>query len=168
MHDIYTKMLRILVFILCFGLLLFFSVSPIDAKNEKTKATGPVKTVPGIKDHGVYVKLKKGYVRILPNIVFDEQGIFFIESNNPAHYFLKDVEHFVIYGQYDMSVLTVNPMGFFKPSTLGKPRFAFGKEIPVDVRQQGKDMYIIKPKGLLARGYYGIWINDTAWDFILD
>ena len=29
-------------------------------------------------------------------------------------------------------------------------------------------MYIIKPKGLLGRGYYSIWINDTAWDFMLD
>ena len=59
-------------------------------------------------------------------------------------------------------------MGFYQPSSLGKLRFAFGKPIDIDVKQQGKDMYIIKPKGLLARGYYSIWINDTAWDFILD
>ena len=150
----------------CLALLCIFSVAPLYAKNEKPAKTA--KTVSGVKEYGAYIILKKGYVRILPNIVFDENGVFFVESNNPAHYFLKDVEYLVLYGQYDMSVLTVNPMGFYQPSSLGKPRFAFGKAIDLDVKQQGKDMYIIKPKGLFGRGYYSIWINDTAWDFILD
>lgn len=153
----------------CLALFCIFSVAPLYAKNEKpAKGAAPAKTVSGVKEPGVYVKLSKGYVRILPNIVFDEENVFFVESNSPAHYFLKDVQYFVLYGQYDMSVLTVNPMGFLKASSLGKPRFAFGKEVDVDVKPQGKDMYIVKPKGLLARGYYSIWINDTAWDFILD
>ena len=164
------KGIRTICFIgLCMTLFCLFSVAPLFAKNEKpAKAGQAAKTVQGIKDHGAYVKLSKGYVRILPNIVFDERDIFFIEANDPPHYFLKDVQYFVLYGQHDLSVLTVNPMGFYEPSALGKPRFAFGKPIDIDVKQQGKDMYIIKPKGLLARGYYSIWINDTAWDFILD
>ena len=154
---------------LCLALFCLFSAAPLYAKNEKPAKGGKAaKTVAGIKEYGTYVKLTKGYVRILPNIVFDEGNVFFIESNNPPHYFLKDLEYFVVYGQHDMSVLTVNPMGFYQPTSLGKPRLAFGKAIGIDVKPQGKDMYIIKPKGLLARGYYSIWINDTAWDFILD
>jgi len=164
------KGMRTICFVgLCMTLFCLFSAAPLYAKNEKPAKGGQAaKTVQGIKDHGAYVKLAKGYARILPNIVFDEGDIFFVESNNPPHYFLKDVEYFVLYGLYDMSVLTVNPMGFVQASSLGKPRFAFGKPIDVDVKQQGKDMYIIKPKGLLGRGYYSIWINDTAWDFLLD
>lgn len=160
-----------MMFIIGLSLALFciFSAASLHAKNEKpAKAVRAVKTISGIKEFGVYVKLNKGHVRLLPNIVFEEESVFFIESNDPAHYFLKDVEYFVLYGPHDMSVLTVNPMGFFKPSSLGKPRFAFGKDIAVDLKEQRKDMYIIKPKGLLGRGYYSIWINDTAWDFVLD
>ena len=136
------------------ALLCLFSAAPLNAKNEKPAAgnKAAVKTVSGIKEYGAYVKLNKGYVRILPNIVFDEGSVFFVESNNPAHFFLKDVEYFVLYGQHDMSVLTINPMGFYQPSSLGKPRFAFGKPIDVDVKQQGKDMYIIKPKGTFSPG----------------
>ncbi len=87
------------------ALLCLFSAAPLNAKNEKPAAgnKAAVKTVSGIKEYGAYVKLNKGYVRILPNIVFDEGSVFFIESNNPAHFFLKDVEYFVLYGQHDMS-----------------------------------------------------------------
>ncbi len=156
---------------LCMILLCVFAAGPVYAKNEKpAKANqpAPVKTIPSIKEYGAYVKLAKGYVRLLPNIVFDEKGVFFIEPNNPPHFFLKDVQYLVVYGEYDWSVLTVNPMGFYQPSPLGKPRFAFGKEIGIDAKPQQKGMYNLKPKELLGRGYYSIWINDTAWDFILD
>lgn len=166
MQAIQMKIKVFFVVGLCLALFCLFLAGPVSAKNDKPAKAA--KTVQGIKDFGAYIKLNKGYVRILPNIVFDEEGVFFVEANDPAHFFLKDVEYFVLYGQHDMSVLTVNPMGFYKPSSIGKPRFAFGKQIEVDVKQQGKDMYIIKPKGLLARGYYSIWINDTAWDFILE
>ena len=156
---------------LCMALFCVFAAGPLYAKNEKPpkgNQPAPVKTLPSIKERGAYIKLSKGYARLLPNIVFDEKDVFFIEMNNPPHFFLKDVEHLVLYGEHDMSVLTVNPMGFYQPSSLGKLRFAFGKAIAIDVKQQGKDMYIIKAKGLLGRGYYSIWINDSAWDFVLD
>lgn len=143
---------------LCLILLGAFTAAAAP-KNEK--AATP-------KEYGTYIKTSKGLIRILPNIVFDENGVVFIESNNPAHFFLKDFQYFVLYGKQDMAVLTLNPMGFYQPSALGKPRFAFGKDIEIDVKPQGKDMYIIKPKKLLGRGYYSIWINDTAWDFMLD
>lgn len=145
---------------IAFCLILFcvFAAS-VYAKNEKVATP---------REPGVYIKTTKGLIRLLPNIVFDENGVFFVESNDPAHFFLKDFQYFVLYGKHDMGVLTVNPMGFYQPSALGKPRFAFGKDIELDVRPQGKDMYIVKPKGLLGRGYYSIWINDTAWDFMLD
>ena len=156
---------------LCMALFLILAAGPLYAKDPKPARGSqpvPVKTVPSIKEHGAYVKLTKGYVRLLPNIVFDEKGVFFIESNSPPHFFLKDMESLIVYGEHDWSVLTVNPMGFYQPSPLGKLRFAFGKEVAIDAKRQGKDMYILKPKGLLGRGYYSIWINDTAWDFILD
>ena len=145
---------------IAFCLILFcvFAAS-VYAKNEKVATP---------REPGVYIKTTKGLIRLLPNIVFDENGVFFVESNDPAHFFMKDFQYFVLYGKHDMSVLTVNPMGFYQPSALGKPRFAFGKDIEVDVKSQGKDMYIVKPKGLLSRGYYSIWINETAWDFMLD
>lgn len=137
------KLRTICVIILCLVLFAAFSTA-VFAKNEKVATP---------KEHGAYIKTSKGLVRLLPNIVFDEDGVVFVESNNPAHFFLKDVQYFVLYGKYEMNVLTVNPMGFYQPSALGKPRFAFGKDIEIDVRPQGKDMYIIKPKGLLGRGY---------------
>ena len=143
---------------LCLILLGAFAAAAY-AKNEKVATP---------KEYGTYIKTSKGLIRILPNIVFDEKGVVFVESNNPAHFFLKDVQYFVLYGKQDMTVLTLNPMGFYQPSSLGKPRFAFGKNIDIDVKSQGKDLYIIKPRGLLGRGYYSLWINDTAWDFMLD
>jgi hypothetical protein len=158
MEKSMIKLRTICVIILCLVLFAAFSTA-VFAKNEKVATP---------KEHGAYIKTSKGLVRLLPNIVFDEDGVVFVESNNPAHFFLKDVPFFGRYGKYEMNVLTVNPMGFYQPSALGKPRFAFGKDIEIDVRPQGKDMYIIKPKGLLGRGYYSIWINDTAWDFMLD
>ncbi len=124
--------------------------------------------IPAPKEIGVYVKTNKGLTRILPNIVFDQQGIFFIESNNPAHFLLKDVEYFVLYGKYSLDVLTLNSMTFIGPSPLGKQRFLFGKNVDFELKTRGSDLYSVKPKGLLGRGYYSLWINDTAWDFLLD
>lgn len=120
------------------------------------------------KEVGVYAKTNKGLIRILPNIVFDVQGILYIESNDPVHFLLKDIEHFVIYGQYNIDVLTLNPMAFLGISPLGKPRFLFGKNVDFELKKRGNDLYSVKPKGLLGRGYYSLWINDTAWDFVLD
>jgi len=31
-----------------------------------------------------------------------------------------------------------------------------------------EDVYSIKPRGLIGRGYFSLWINDTAWDFIVE
>ncbi len=148
----------LMITLLCCIVMGVFSLT-LHAKNEKISAP---------KEHGTYIKTSKGLIRLLPNIVFDEKGIVFLEANDPAHFFLKDFQYFVIYGKYEMSVLTLNPMLFMQPSALGKPRFAFGKNVDFDIKPQGTDLYIIKPRGLLGRGYYSIWINETAWDFILD
>lgn len=148
-------MIRIIVIAVVSAL---FSVSPLYAKNE---------TIPP-KEHGVYVKTTSSLSRILPNIVHDEEEIIFIEANNPPKFALKDVEYLVIYGQYDMDVLTMNPLLFLAPSPFGKIRFIFGKDIEIDVADKGKDLYIIKPKGLFGRGYYCLWIEDSAWDFIIE
>lgn len=120
------------------------------------------------KETGVYIKTEKGLKRLLPNIVFEQEEMIYIESNNPAHFLLKDVEYFVFFGKYDFKVLTLNPMIFFQASPLGKPRFIFGKSIDVELKQIGTDLYTVKPKKLLGRGYCSLWIEDSAWDFILD
>ena len=120
------------------------------------------------KEFGAYVKTSTGLKRLVPNIVFDQNGMLFIESNNPARYALKDVEHFVIYGTHNMNVLTMNPLLFLQASPLGKPRYMFGKNIEFVIQNKGSDLFTIKPKGLLARGYYCLWIEDTAWDFVIE
>lgn len=158
MEKTMTKTRVTCIAVLCLILFAAF-VTAVHAKNQKV-------TTP--KDYGAYIKTSKGLIRLLPNIVFDEGDVLFVESNNPAHFPLKDFQYFVLYGKHDLNVLTVNPMGALQPSVLGKARFAFGKNVEIDVKPQGTDMYIIKPKGLLGRGYYSIWINETAWDFILD
>lgn len=120
------------------------------------------------KEFGTYIKTSTGLKRLTPNIVFDQNGVLFIESNNPARYTLKDVEYFVIYGPHNMDVLTVNPLLFLQASPLGKPRYAFGKNIEFTVQSKGNNLFTIKPKGLMGRGYYCLWIEDTAWDFIIE
>ncbi len=122
-----------------------------------------------VKESGVYIKTTKGLQRLLPNIVFDEKNVIYIERNNPPVFALKDFQFFVLSGKYDLTVLTLNPMTFFQLSPVERQRFSFGKDIPFDLKQQkGADTYSLKPKGLMGRGYYSLWINDTAWDFILD
>lgn len=140
-------------------LFFFFICASVYAKDNIMKP----------KEPGVYIKANKGLARLLPNIVFEEQGVYFIEpTNNTPHFLLKDVEHLVLFGTYDMNVLTFNPMTPFRLSGLGKPRYMFGRDINIDVKQIGANLYTIKPKGLLGRGYHSLWINENAWDFILD
>lgn len=141
----------------CILLLLVMAV-PLYAKDEKVN----------LKEPGIYIKTDKGLKRLMPNIVFEEKGVLYIESSNPPRFVLKDVEYFVISGKHDLNVLTINPMGFFQTSPFGKPRFMFGKEVTFDIKLTGTDLYTVKPKGLLGRGYYSLWINDSAWDFLLD
>ena len=149
---------RKLWIILVFVLLIFSLNIPLYGKDDRVQP----------KEFGVYIKTQKSIVRLMPNVVFDERGVFFIESNNPARFVLKDIEHFVIYGKYDMSILTLNSLLFFNPSPLGKARYIFGKDIEINVKKQGTDLYSIKQKGLLSRGYYCLWINDSAWDFVIE
>lgn len=120
------------------------------------------------KEYGVYVKTPKTLKRLLPNIVFDEKGVLYIESNNPQRFSLADVQQFVIYGKYEMKYLTLNPMLFVSETALHKSRFLFGKDIELAVARKSDVLYTVKPKGLFGRGYYSLWINDTAWDFVIE
>ena len=148
------KRRTVLIFILLISL---FSI-PLYAKDDKVQP----------KEYGVYIKTQKSLVRLMPNMVYDERGVFYIESNKPARFILKDVGYFIIYGQYEMNVLTFNSLLFFQPSPLGKQRYIFGKDIDINVKKQGTDLYAVKQKSLLSRGYYCLWINDTVWDFIIE
>jgi hypothetical protein len=143
--------------VLCALLMLAVSLS-VYAKEDKATPT----------EFGVYIKTEKDLVRLLPNIVFEEQGVLYIESNNPARFLLKDVEYFVVYGKYDLSVLTINPMVFFQTSSLGKTRFMFGQAIELNVQKRGTNLVTVKPKGLFGRGYFSLWIEDSAWDFLIE
>ncbi|MCS7280909.1 MAG: hypothetical protein NZ583_04680 [Desulfobacterota bacterium] len=120
------------------------------------------------KEYGVYVKTPKKLVRLMPNIVFDEEGIYYIESLSPPRFLLKDVEYFIIYGEYNIDVLTLNPMQLFKTTIFGKQRYMFGPDIPIEVKEMREKMYTVKVKGLLGRGYFSLWIDDSAWDFIVE
>jgi hypothetical protein len=132
--------------------------TPLYGKDDKLKP----------KEFGVYIKTQKALQRLMPNIVFDEKGILFIETNNPPHFLLKDIEYFVVYGKYDIKVLTMNPLLFIQQSPLGKTRFVFGKDIGIEVKKKGDDLYTVKPKELMGRGYFSLWIDDSAWDFIVE
>jgi hypothetical protein len=120
------------------------------------------------KEPGVYIKTDKSLIRLLPNFVFDEQGLLYIESNNPRHFLLKNFQYFVVFGKYNMDVLTLNPLLFLKGSPVGKPQFVFGKNTEIDVISKGSELYILKPKALMGRGYYCLWIEDTVWDFLIE
>jgi len=120
------------------------------------------------KEYGVYVQSNKTLKRLMPNVVFDQEGVIFVESNNPPVFLLKDVEQFVLYGNYDVQVLTINPLLFFRPSPLGKMRHVFGKNIEYELKKRADELYTVKPKGLLGRGYFSLWINETAWDFVIE
>ena len=120
------------------------------------------------KEYGVYVKTPKTLKRLMPNIVFDEKGILYVESNNPPRFPLAEVQQFIIYGKYDVKYLTLNPMLFASETALGKSRFLFGKDIELEVVKKSDVLYTVKPKGLFGRGYYSLWINDSAWDFVIE
>ena len=138
--------------------IFLFTVTLLHGKDDFTKP----------KEFGVYLKTEKGLKRLVPNIVFDEKGVLFVELNNPPRFLLKDVRFFVIYGKHDFKVLTLNPLLFFQPSPLGKQRYILGKEIAFDLKKKSDDLYVVKSKELLGRGYMTLWINDSAWDFIIE
>jgi hypothetical protein len=141
------------------ALALLFLAGPLPAaKDDIAKPT----------EYGVYVKTAKKLVRIIPNIVFDQDSLLYIESNNPAHFPLNDIRYFIVYGKFNTQVMTVNNLLFVGQSPLGKIRFMFGKEVDVEVRKRGDNLYSVRPKGLFGRGYYAIWIEDSAWDFIVE
>ena len=152
-----NRILRFLCISLCMVAFLL-SAATVYSKDDFTKP----------KEFGVYVKTEKGLKRLVPNIVFDEKGLLYIEMNNPPRFLLKDVQFFVIYGKYDTKVLTMNPMLFFQPSPLGKQRYVFGKDIAFDMKKKSDDLYVVKSKELLGRGYTSLWINDSVWDFIIE
>jgi hypothetical protein len=124
--------------------------------------------VPKPKEYGVYVKTANKLVRILPNIVFDQDSLLYVESNNPPHFLLNDIRYFILYGKHNMHLLTVNHLLFLNQTALGKARFMFGKEVDVEVKKKSDTLYSVKPKGLFGRDYYAIWIEDSAWDFIVE
>jgi hypothetical protein len=147
--------------LLCLAV-LFLSlagVMPARAKDEKIQAP---------KEYGVYAKTAQGLKRILPNIVFDEKGLLYVVSNNPQRFLLKDIEYFLVYGKYDTQYLTMNPLLFVAQDRLGKVRYMFGKEVPIETAKKGTDLYLVKPKGLFGRGYFSLWIHDTAWDLVIE
>ncbi len=137
----------------------FFLAGPLHAAKDD---------VPTPKEYGVYVKTTSKLVRILPNIVFQEGAMLYVESNNPHRFLLKDIKYFILYGKQDIQYLTFNNMLFINQSPLGKSRFIFGKDVETEVKKRGDILYTIRPKGLFGRGYYAIWINDSAWDFIVE
>ena len=120
------------------------------------------------KEPGVYVQTAKVQKRLLPNIVFDEQGLIYIESNNPQRFPLGEVQHFIVHGNYDVRFLTLNPLLFLTQSPVGKMRYAFGKDVEIEVTKKSDLLYVVKPKKLFGRGYYSLWINDSAWDFVIE
>lgn len=120
------------------------------------------------KEYGVYVKTGKQTKRILPNIVFEDNQVLYVESNNPVSLTLKDIEYFIIYGNYETDYLTLNPLLFFQQSPIGKSRFILGRDIELDVTKKSDLLHVVKPKNVFGRGYYALWINDSVWDFIIE
>ena len=120
------------------------------------------------KEPGVYVQATKSQKRLLPNIVFEEQGLIYVESNNPQRFPLGEVQYFIVYGKFDLKLLTLNPLLFLTQSPVGKMRYAFGKDVEIEVTKKSDLLYVVKPKKLFGRGYYSLWINDSAWDFVIE
>lgn len=141
-----------------FLLILSFAV-PSFAKENKV-------AVP--KEPGVYIKMKDSLKRLIPNMVYDFEGVFAIEPNSPPKFALKDIEYFVFIGDFQMEALTYNPLLFLGVSPIGKTRYMFGKDIPIEGKEEAKNFYVVRPKELLGRGYVALWINDSAWDFLIE
>jgi hypothetical protein len=155
----YMVKYRMLCRILTGVIITLFVALPLFGKDDKIATP---------KEFGAYVKTTGGLKRLLPNVVQEENGMLFVESNSPPRYALKDVEYFIIYGTHNMDVLTLNPLVFARASALGKARYIFGKNIEFALQKRGNNQFVIKPKGLLGRGYFSLWIEDTAWDFIIE
>jgi hypothetical protein len=138
---------------------MLFVAGPADAARDD---------VPTPKEYGAYAKTEGGLKRILPNMVYDEKSVYFLESNSPQSFPLNSVQYFIIYGKYQMQYLTLNNMKPFRVTPFGKVGFMFGLEVEIDVKKKSDTLYTVKPKGLFGRGYYSLWIEDTAWDFRID
>jgi hypothetical protein len=124
--------------------------------------------VPVPKEYGVYAKTGKGLTRIISNIVHDDQRVLYLERNNPVSFPLNSVDYFVICGKHDMQYLTLNNLKPFQMTSLGVRRYMLGLAVGLDVRKKSEILYTVKPQGLFGRGYYALWINDSAWDFIIE
>jgi hypothetical protein len=133
-----------------------------------TSAFAAKDAIPTPKEHGVYAKTSKGLMRILPNIVSDQQGVYYLDSNNPQHFPVGSIEYFIFYGKYQLEYLTLNPLVPFQTTSLSIPHFMFGKELELAVTKKSDILFTVKPKGLFGRGYYSLWIEDSAWDFIIE
>ncbi len=97
------RFFRVLCKTLCVVFICLFAVTLLHGKDDFTKP----------KEFGVYVKTEKGLKRLVPNIVFNEKGVLFVEPKQSCSFsFKKDVQFFVIYGKYDLTVLTLNPLLF--------------------------------------------------------
>jgi len=152
----------------CCMLVALVTAAPVHGENktEEDKKRSDAFARPA--EHGVYVKTEQALKRLMPNIVFEEGGLLYLESINPPHFPLKDLEDFVVYGIHDLRFLTLNRLVPIPPSPVGKPRFMFGKEIPCEVKKQGNNLCTVRSKELMGRGYFALWINDMAWDFLIE
>ncbi len=154
-----NAMFAVLRSILILGLVVLCLAGSAHAASEN---------VPVPQEYGVYAKTDKGLTRIITNIVHDEQRVLYLERNKPVTLPLNGVQYFIIYGKYDMQYLTLNNLKPFQMTSLGVQRFMFGIGLDLDVQKKGDILYRVKPKGLFGRGYYALWINDSAWDFIIE
>ena len=139
--------------------LILFITLPVGAAGD---------AVPTPKEYGAYAKTDKGLKRILPNLVSDDSGIYYLEPNKPQSFALGSIEYFLIFGKYRTQYLTLNPLKPYQMSPVGIPRAMFGKDVEVTVTRRGDTLLTVKPKGLFGRGYYALWIEDTAWDFVVE
>lgn len=147
---------RIMVFV--FAVVVYLCSPAFAAKQDQERPN----------EFGLYAKTGKGLQRIMPNIVFDQNGVLYIESNEPKRFPLNGIQYFLVYGKHDITYLTLNPMVFFQQSPIGKMRFAFGRDMSVEVKKIGEMFYSVKPQGLFGRGYYSFWLDDVVWDFIIE
>ncbi len=146
------RFFRVLCKTLCVVFICLFAVTLLHGKDDFTKP----------KEFGVYVKTEKGLKRLVPNIVFNEKGVLFVELNNPARFLLKRCSVFCHLRQIRFNSPYPEPFTFFQPSPLGKQRYILGKAIAFDLKKKSDDLYVVKPKELLGRGYMALWINDSA------
>jgi len=75
---------------------------------------GADENVPVPKEYGVYAKTDKGLTRIIPNMIYDDQNILYVESSRPARFLLNSVQYFILYGKHDIQYLTLNSLKPFR------------------------------------------------------